>query len=312
MSKSISRPTTISAQFGRRSLLKGGALLSAAFAANRLGAPFIANASAAESIKIGMVWAKTGAAVDQAEYLSQGGYLALEQQNNTILGRPAEVVWLDEPNPAGAQQNAQRLADEYKVVAMTGGALSSTALAISAVAKRARIPFVAANAAAADLTGKACNRFTFRLQATVDVQARVMAPYAANYGKKWYLLTPAYAFGQDAHDAFTAYGKENGITIVGADSVPVNTPDYTSYILKIRQAAPDVVLGNLPGNDLTTFLKQWNELGMKTKIPFAQLARETTIFGASAQRRRAASTPRPGTTTTRTTRLTTRLSLLLT
>jgi branched-chain amino acid transport system substrate-binding protein len=54
--------------------------------------------------------------------------------------------------------------------------------------------------------------------------------------------------------------------------VPLNTPDYSSYILKIRQAKPDLVIGGVPAQDLSTFLKQWNELGMKGKIPFAQIA----------------------------------------
>lgn len=59
---------------------------------------------------------------------------------------------------------------------------------------------------------------------------------------------------------------------MGADEVPVNTADYSSFILKIRAAKPDVVVGGVPGNDISTFLKQWNELGMKGKIPFAEIA----------------------------------------
>ena len=140
-------------RIGRRSLLLGATSLAAA----RLGMPYIGNASAAEPIKIGMVWAKTGSIVDQAEYLAQGGMLALEQRGNTLLGRPAEIVWLDEPNPQGAQQSAERLIGEQKVVGIVGGALSSYALAISAVAKKEKIPYVAANAAAGDLTGKSRN-----------------------------------------------------------------------------------------------------------------------------------------------------------
>ncbi|QCI65952.1 ABC transporter substrate-binding protein [Phreatobacter stygius] len=264
---------------GRRSLLIGAGGL----AATHLGAPYIGKASAAEPIKIGMLWAKTGTIVDQSEYLAQGGFLALEQLNNTLLGRPAEIVWLDEPNPQGAQQNAQRLIDEHKVVGLIGGALSSNALAISAVAKRAKIPFVAANAATADLTGKSCNKYTFRLQPPVDVHARVLAPYVLEHGKKWYLLTASYAFGQDIKASFTDYLKQAGGTVVGADEVPVNTPDYSSFILKIRQARPDAVIGGIAAGDLTTFLKQWNELGMKGRIPFAEISiGDTDIWGVGA------------------------------
>src|SRR5476649_1585389 len=131
----------------RRSVMLGATGL----AATGLGMPFIRNAAAADPIKIGMIWAKTGNIVDQAEYLAQGSLLALEQRNNMLLGRPVEVIWLDEPNPQGAQQNAEKLVSEHKVVGMVGGALSSFALAISAVAKKAKVPYVASNAAAGDI-----------------------------------------------------------------------------------------------------------------------------------------------------------------
>jgi branched-chain amino acid transport system substrate-binding protein len=267
-------------RIGRRSLLLGATSL----AASRLGMPYIGNAAAAEPIKIGMIWAKTGSIVDQAEYLAQGGMLALEQRNNTLLGRPAEIVWLDEPNPQGAQQSAERLVGEQKVVGMVGGALSSFALAISSVAKKAKIPYVAANAATGDLTGKSCNKYTFRLQPPVDVHARILAPYCASIGKKWYLLTASYAFGQDIKRAFTDYITANGGTVVGADEVPVGTPDYSSFILKIRAAKPDVVIGGIAASDLTTFLKQWNELGMKGKIPFAEISvGNTDLWGVGPE-----------------------------
>lgn len=260
-------------RIGRRGLLIGATALSGVkLASDMFGMPYIANAAAAEPIKLGMIWAKTGSIVDQAEYLAQGSMLALEQRNNMLLGRPAEIVWLDEPNPQGAQQNAERLVGEHKVAGIVGGALSSFALAISSVAKKAQVPFIAANAAAGEITGKSCNKYTFRLQPPVDVHTRVLAPYCAEIGKKWYLLTASYAFGQDIKRSFETYIKQNGGTIVGADEVPVGTPDYSSFILKIRAAKPDVVIGGIAASDLTTFLKQWNELGMKGRIPFAEIS----------------------------------------
>lgn len=246
----------------RRTLLGAGALAM----------PFIGNAQAAEPIKIGLILAKTGAVVDQSEYLANGTFLALEEVGSQALGRPVELIWLDEPSPQVAQQNAQKLIEEHKVVALIGGALSSNALAVSSVAKRMKIPFVINNAAAREITGRDCNRYTFRLQPAVPVQARALAPYIMDFGKRWYLMTAAYAFGQDIKRTFTEILTAAGGTVSGADEVPLNTPDYSSYILKIRQAKPDLVIGGVPAQDLSTFLKQWNELGMKGKIPFAEIA----------------------------------------
>jgi branched-chain amino acid transport system substrate-binding protein len=247
-----------------------------------LAAPHIARA--AEPIKVGLLLAKTGQIAGQTEYLANGSFLALEQRNKMIMGQPAELVWLDEPSPQAATQNMQKLVQEDKVCAVLGGSLSSNALAEEAKAAELKIPFVCDNAAATDITGKNCNRYTFRLNTPVAVQSRMLAPYALSYGKKWYHITASYAFGQDILKTSRELLKAAGGTEVGVDEVPLNTADFSSFILKIRQAKPDVVVGGLSAGDLTTFLKQWNELGMKGKIPFVEIAiGDTDIWGVGPE-----------------------------
>ena len=250
----------------RRNLLLGAAAVAAA----PLAMPHIARA--ADPIKIGLLLAKTGQIAGQTEYLANGSYLALEQRNNMIMGQPAELVWLDEPSPQAATQNMQKLVQENKVCAVLGGSLSSNALAEEATAAQLKIPFVCDNAAATEISGKNCNRYTFRLNTPVAVQSRMLAPFALNYGKRWYHITASYAFGQDILRSSRALLKAAGGTEVGSDEVPLNTADFSSFILKIRQAKPDVVVGGLSAGDLSTFLKQWNELGMKGTIPFVEIA----------------------------------------
>jgi branched-chain amino acid transport system substrate-binding protein len=250
----------------RRKALLGAALLGTA----PLAAPRIARA--AGPIRIGLLLAKTGQIAAQTEYLANGTYLALEQRNNMIMGEPAELVWLDEPSPQAATQNMQKLVQESKVCAVLGGSLSSNALAEEATAAQLKIPFVCNNAAATEISGKNCNRYTFRLNTPVAVQCRMLAPFALTYGKRWYHITASYAFGQDILRSSRDLLKAAGGTEVGSDEVPLNTADFSSFILKIRQAKPDVVVGGLSAGDLSTFLKQWNELGMKGKIPFVEIA----------------------------------------
>ena len=260
-----------------------GALLGAAsLAAGPLAAPFVARA--AEPIRIGLLLAKTGQIAAQTEYLANGSFLAMQQRENTIMGQPAELVWLDEPTPQAATQNMQKLVQENKVVAVLGGSLSSNALAEEATAQQLKIPFVCDNAAATEISGKNCNRYTFRLNTPVAVQSRMLAPFALQYGKRWYHITASYAFGQDILRSSRELLKAAGGTEVGSDEVPLNTPDFSSFILKIRQAKPDVVVGGLSAGDLSTFLKQWNELGMKGKIPFVEIAiGDTDIWAVGPQ-----------------------------
>jgi branched-chain amino acid transport system substrate-binding protein len=263
----------------RRALIAAASLAASV----PLGRPFIGNAAAAETIKIGLLLAKTGDIAAQTEYLANGSYLALEERGNKIMGQPAELVWLDEPSPQGSQQNMQRLVQENKVVAVLGGSLSSNALAEQATAAQLKIPFVCNNAAATAMSGANCNHYTFRLNTPVAVQAAMFAPYIMGYGKKWYFLTANYAFGQDIAKSFKEILAKAGGTIVGDDSVPLNTPDYSSFILKIRQAKPDMILGGVPAGDLSTFLKQWNEMGMKGSIPICEIAIGDTDIWAVGQ-----------------------------
>jgi branched-chain amino acid transport system substrate-binding protein len=112
----------------------------------------------------------------------------------------------------------------------------------------------------------------------------MFAPFIMGYGKRWYFLTASYAFGQDINKSFHELLAQAGGTVVGNDQVPLNTPDYSSFVLKIREAKPDLVLGGIPAGDLSTFLKQWNEMGMKGKIPITEIAiGDTDIWGVGPQ-----------------------------
>ena len=238
------------------------------------------SASAQDSgpVRIGLIYSKQGPGASIGEYLQRGSQLAVEQAGGKVLGRPIELIWLDEPNPQVSQQNMQRLVDENKVVAVVGGNYSSSALAMMSVANREKVPLILTGAAASEITGKSCSRYTFRTQATVPVQMRGLMPFVSESGKKIYFLTASYAFGQDILRAGRSLLKDVGATEVGVDEVPINTADYSSYVLKIRQARPDAIVGGLVGGDFSNFLKQSNEMGTKGKPPYAAVAVTDTDF----------------------------------
>ena len=245
-----------------------------------IGVMAVSAASAQDTgpVRIGMIYSKQGPGASIGEYLQRGSALAVDEAGGKVMGRTIELTWLDEPDPQGSQQNMQRLIDETKVVAVVGGNYSSSALAMMSVAARSKIPLILPGAAASEITGKDCSRYTFRTQATVPVQMRGLMPFVLETGKQVYFLTPSYAFGQDILRSGRALLKAGGGTELGNDEVPVNTADYSSYILKIRQAKPQVVVGGLVGGDFSNYLKQSNEMGMKGKPPYAAVAVTDTDF----------------------------------
>ena len=243
----------------RWSVLSVGTTLCAALLSQHVFA-----AEDSTPVKIGLVFAKEGSSAIISQSSVRGAMMAAQEEGNKVLGRPVQFVWVDEPNPQGAQQNMQGLIDNDKVVAVMGATFSSSALAMEALARRTKTPLIITQAAASEITGKECNRYTFRVSPTAAVHTKLIAPFMAKMGLKWYTVTPSYAFGQDALASVKVAAKSLGATIIGSDEIANNTTDFSSYILKIRQAKPDVVFNAMVGGDLSNFLKQWNQMGMKS------------------------------------------------
>lgn len=235
-----------------------------------------ASAIAEETVRLGILTPKQGASASIGLHMARGAEIAVAMHGKKVLGKPIETIWLDEASPQVAQQNMQRMATEYKVAGVVGGNSSAATLAMMSVAEREKLPFISAGSAASEVTGTSCNRYTFRTQAPVPVQ--VSAIFDRLKDNKIYFFTPAYAFGQDVLRTGRAMLGNVNATEAGADEIPVNTADYSSYILKIRRAAPDAIFGALVGLDLSNFLKQWNELGMKGSVPIYEVAVSDTDF----------------------------------
>ena len=81
-----------------------------------------------------------------------------------------------------------------------------------------------------------------------------------------YALTADYLFGHDLSAAVRKFVKAHDGTIIGDELVATDVTDFSPYLLKIRQARPDVVACNLAGNQVTNFVKQYAEFGLQYPI----------------------------------------------
>ena len=255
----------------RRTLLKTAAAAGAATAAGVLDlkAPFVMTARAEEAIKLGVLLPKSGPYTVQGENGHNGAQVAVDDFNGHVLDRPIQIVWLDEPNPQTTQQNMHKLVEEEKVVAVQGGISSGDVLAIMPIAERAKILLMATGPNATEITGKNCNRYTFRVDLPNKVTVNTVYPSLKEHGKKWYFVSASYAWGIDAYNQMKDVLVKDGGTVLGFDQAPLGTTDFSSYILKLRQANPDVVYVGIGGSDLTNFLKQLHEIGMTRKMPLS-------------------------------------------
>ena len=260
----------------RRALLKLGAAAGLA----PLAMPAIANAQAGAPLKIGILLPKAGTYAVQGGIGHNGATIAIADAGGHVNGRPVELVWLDESSPQSTVQNVRKLIEEDKVVAVSGGINSGDVLAAMPVVERARTLFMATGPNASEITGKSCNRFTFRIDLPNHVTVKSVFPYLASHGKNWYFVSASYAWGIDAYNQMEAVLLKNGGKVVGTDQAPLGTTDFSSFILKIRAARPDAVFLGLGGSDLTNFMKQLHQVGMSNLPISAPIVNDSDLWAA--------------------------------
>jgi len=262
---------------GRRGVLKAGAAVATLGA---LGFPAISRGQA-ETIRIGHLTPLTGFLGPLGEYAVMGVNLAVDEINASggVMGRKIELIAEDSVNPQTASTKAARLIERDKVVAIIGEISSASGLAIATVAQRNRILFFNTGCNSDELRGKSCNRYMFHTEA-----ANTMYVYAAGQallrdgmvkGKKWYSLTADYAFGHDLLKAAKRFMSANGGEFAADELVPTDAADFSAYLLKIRNAKPDLVVSNLAGAQITNFMKQYMEYGLP--YPVAGFGFDTAV-----------------------------------
>jgi branched-chain amino acid transport system substrate-binding protein len=252
----------------RRSVLKGAAALAGASA---LGMPMLARAQS-DKIRLGHLTPLTGFLGALGEYAVLGLRIAEEEINKSggVLGRQLEIISEDSVNPATAATKAQRMLERDGVALLLGEISSASALTIAQVAARNQRLFMSIGARSDVLRGKNCNKFTFHVDIpnTVMVNAVGKALLRDNMvkGKKFFSVTADYVFGHDLLRAAKAFFAANGGNLVGDELVGTDVTDFSPYLLKIRQANPDVVCSNLAGNQVTNLIKQYAEFGLPYPI----------------------------------------------
>ncbi|MGI4812689.1 MAG: ABC transporter substrate-binding protein [Janthinobacterium lividum] len=245
-----------------------------------LAAQAQAQAQATTPISIGLLLPKQGVLGEVGEDSARGAMLALDDVHGKALNRPVKLVWLDDPNPQAAQENFSKLLDNEHVAAVVGGSGSASALAEAALATRRKTPLMIVTGGATELTGKNCSRYTFRTFSPIQVESRALSKPLLAQGKKWYFLIPDYATGYDTYKYMKAELVKAGGQDLGMDKVPLSATDFGSFILKIRQAKPDVVAVGLVGDGYVSFLKQWQQYGMAGKIPVGDPSITDSMFWA--------------------------------
>jgi branched-chain amino acid transport system substrate-binding protein len=263
----------------RRTVLKAGLALGAM----QIASPFVVRSLADEPIKIGLDNPATGtyAALGKNELI--GAQLALEQINakGGILGRQVQLLTEDSTSgDAGtAVEKARKLIDRDKVDFLVGNINSALAAAIANVAYEKSVFMVDPGGHTDPITGVNCHWDVFRVCNTTQMEANAVAStLIKTAGKKWYYITPDYAFGHTLQAGLEKACTALGGTKVGGDLTPLGTTDFSSYLIKAQAANPDVIIFLVAGDDAVNALKQAVQFGLDKKYHIAGAQQELEVL----------------------------------
>lgn len=231
--------------------------------------PALASAQDAKPFRIGVSNDQSG------PYADQGGpgsvlaaKMAAEDFGGKVLERTIEILVADNQNkPDIAGQIARRWFDVDGVSAITDGGSSAAGLAAqTAAAERRKVTLITAGTAP-DFSGKQCSPYgTQWATSSYALANTVVKDLVREGGKKWFFLTTDFVFGHALEAETTKAIKAAGGTVIGSAKHPINTQDFSSYLLQAQGSGAAVVALAAGGSDLITAVKQAREYQIPGKL----------------------------------------------
>ncbi len=215
-------------------------------------------------VRIGVLNDQSGLYADLS---GQGSVLAARmavEDFGTLPGAKVEVLFADHQNKPDVGSNvARQWFDVEGVDVIVDVPTSSVALAVSEVARGKNKVFLGSGVGTTELTGKACSPNTVHW--TYDTYALAHgtgSAIVAGGGKSWFFLTADYAFGHALEKDTAQVVKQSGGKVLGSVRHPLNTSDFSSFVLQAQASGAEVVGLANAGGDTINALKSASEFGL--------------------------------------------------
>ena len=249
----------------RRTILKTGA----AVAAVQFTSPYIIKARGETPIKIGFVDPITGAYAAIAQGEVEGAKYATAEVNKKggILGREVQLLIEDSANDVGTGvQKTRKLIERDEVSFIVGDVNSGIAIAMAQVTSEKKVLHIVGGGHTDPITGSSCSWNVFRVCNSTSMDCTAIAStLMEKLGKKWYFLTPDYAYGHSVQAGFEKLLTAAGGTFAGS-KVPVGTADYSAYLIQAKAYNPQVLINIMGGGDQVSSLKQFVQFGLDKQM----------------------------------------------
>ena len=238
---------------------------SMGLAAAAIGSLLIAAPASAQGVKIGILNDQSGVYADYGgKYSVEAAKMAIEDFGGTVLDQKIELITGDHQNkPDLATSIARRWYDVEHVDMITELTTSSVALAVQELSKEKKKIDIVVGAATSRISGDACTPYSFHW--AFDTHALAVGTGGALVkagGDSWFFLTADYAFGyaleKDTSEIVTASGGK----VVGSVRIPLNSSDFSSFLLQAQSSKAKIIGLANAGLDTTNSIKQAAEFGI--------------------------------------------------
>ena len=212
--------------------------------------------------RIGLIAPMTGPFASTGRQMETGARFFMTQNGVTVAGRKIELILKDDTGtPDVTKRIAQELVVNDKVDVLAGFGLTPLALATAPVATQSKTPMV--NMLAATSAVIDASPYMVRVSMTLPQITLGIAEWAPkNKIRRVVTLVSDYGPGLDAERTFRDRFILNGGQILDSIRVPVRNPDFSPFLQKVRDLAPDALFVFVPSGVGTAVMKQFNERGL--------------------------------------------------
>src|SRR5580693_6924187 len=241
--------------------MKSGMLSAAVVACGLL----LAIPASAQGVKIGILNDQSGVYADYGGKSSvEAARMAIEDFGGSVLGQKIDLVTADHQNkPDLAVSIARRWYEVEGVDMITELTTSSVALAVQELSNDKKKIDIVVGAATSRITGDACTPYGFHW--AFDTHSLAVGTGGALVkagGDSWFFLTADYAFGYSLEKDTSDIVKENGGKVLGSVRIPLNSSDFSSFLLQAQSSKAKVIGLANAGLDTTNSIKQAAEFGI--------------------------------------------------
>ncbi|MDA9505255.1 ABC transporter permease [Bradyrhizobium sp. CCBAU 11386] len=190
--------------------------------------------------------------------------MAIEDFGGQMFGKPIDMVSADVLNkPDVASTIARKWWETEGVDMIIDLPTSATALAVMELSKQYEKIMIVTDAASSDITGKSCSPYTAHW--TYDTYANahtVGSAIVKNGGDSWFFLTADYVFGHSVERDTGDVVKAAGGKVLGSVKHPLNTADFSSFLLQAQASKAKIIGLANGGGDTINAIKQAGEFGI--------------------------------------------------